>query len=81
MYLLRARCDSAANSCGRLYIKAVNLLPCCVTAGLFYEETVTPFPGDKSRLSLQEMVNPIWIHKPVKVLTSGGDVKRVYGFV
>lgn len=65
---------STANPSGSLYVNAVNLLQCCVIAGLFYEETLTPFPGDKSRLSLQEMVNPIWIHKQFKVLTLMGDV-------
>lgn len=54
---------SKANPSGGVYINAVDLLPCCIIAELFYEETLTPFPGDKRRLSLQEMVNPIWIHK------------------
>lgn len=63
-----------ANPSGRVYINAVNLLLCCIIAELFYEETLTPFPGDKSRLSLQEMVNPVWIHKQFKVLIGVGDV-------
>lgn len=54
---------SKANPSGGVYINAVDLLPCCIIAELFYEETLTPFPGDKRRLSLQEMVNPVWIHK------------------
>ena len=69
-------CDSLqqliTNPSGSLQINTVNLLPCCVTAGLFYEETLTPFPGDKTRLSLQEMVDPVWIHKQFKVLTFNG---------
>lgn len=72
---------STANPSGSLYVNTVNLLPCCITAGLFYEETLTPFPGDKSRLSLQEMVNPVWIHKQFKVLTLVSDVNWVCDFV
>lgn len=64
---------SRANPSDSLCVNAVNLLPSCITAGLFYEETLTPFPGDKSRLSLQEMVNPRWVPKQFKPLTLVGE--------
>lgn len=65
---------SKADPSGSVYINAVSLLPCCIITELFYEETLTSFPGDKSRLSLQEMVNPVWTHAYFKVLTLVGDV-------
>lgn len=65
---------SKASPSGSVYINAVNLLSCCIIAELFYEETLTSFPGDKGRLSLQEMVNPVWTHKYFNVLILGGDV-------
>lgn len=69
-YLLGTNWGSLkGNPSASVYINAVELLPCCIIAELFYEETLTPFPGDKGRLSLQRMVNHVWIHKYFKVLT------------
>lgn len=72
---------TTTNPSGSIYVNVMTLLPCCVIAEWFYEETVTPFPGDKSRLSLWEMVNLAWIHRPFKVLTLVDDVNWVYDFV